>query len=72
MDCSKRRYKASEPQLITVGTTVETPEVIMVANHTLHEHSQKVRFLGNQNHGKKIIIATPIVSWVTCRRYGLL
>ena len=61
MDCSKRCNKAPKPQLIKVGTTVETPEVIMVATHTLHEHSQKGRFLGNQNHGEKIIIATPIV-----------
>ena len=63
---------APESQQIKVGTTFETPDVIMVANHTLHVDSQKVRFLGNQNHGEKIIIATPIVSWVTSRSSKLL
>ena len=62
MDCSKRRNKAPEPQLIKVDTTVETPEVIMVANHTLHDHTQKVRFLGNQNHNEIVIIATTVVA----------
>ena len=49
--CSKIHNKAPAPQIVTVDTTGETPENFMVANQTLHDHTKKLLWIGNQLHG---------------------